>query len=322
MKLAVCTGALRKGAFYKQAQSILALALMSLGLALPASLGAQDKDEASVELEIAVVSNYVWRGENIFADKAAQDNEVPSASTGAPAFQPSITFYPEAEGLYFNIWVSRALSARSDKDINDDGEVTIGEDCLLDATDPADPVDLVCEDNGLARSDEVDYTLGYEKESNIGTVGFGILNYSYVHHKGKSFSDTEIFFSYSPAGDILSNLYLNVYSAVRDTTDYYQIGYGYELELSDDLGLSFDIAAGYQIDENIDGWKDITGSVGVSAYGIDLSLNAASRGNSKFYDESEDGNYGDFKTEDPETGELKDIPKTLMWLYVGYTHEF
>ena len=96
---------------------------MCLCLALPASLNAQDKDEASIELEIAVVSNYVWRGDNIFADKATQDNEAPSASTGAPAFQPSITFYPGAEGLYFNIWASFALTARSDKDANDDGVI-------------------------------------------------------------------------------------------------------------------------------------------------------------------------------------------------------
>ena len=145
-----------------------------------------------------------------------------------------------------------------------------------------------CDANGLARSDEIDYTLGYEKESRIGTVGFGILNYTYPYHRGKSASDTELFFSYSPAGDMLSNLYLNIYSGIVSADDYYQVGYAYELELSSDVSLSFDAAAGYAIGENVEGWKDFTGAVVLSAHGIDIGFNASVRGLSEFYDDDED----------------------------------
>ena len=327
MKLATYTSILGKGAFCRQARGILAMAsvsLMSLCLALAIPLGAQDRDDSSVELELAVVSNYVWRGDNIFQEKAAQDGKPASTdSSGAPAFQPSITFYPGAEGWYFNIWASYAISARKDKDTNKDGVIE-----LVDA-DGKDPCGddyagaTTCETNGLRHADEIDYTLGYEKESRIGTVGFGLLNYSYSNHLHRDHSDTEIFFAYSPQGEVLSGLYLNLYSGLRSTNDYYQLGYGYELEMSGDTSLSFDIAAGYAIQKNKEGLKDYTGSVGLSTYGIDISLNFAMRVRSEFYDDGEgDAKPHDFKTFDSDTGEYHDIPKMLQWLYVGYTQEF
>ena len=349
MKLAKIRGfsSLKRDALYKQARNTLVSVLACLCLALPASVNAQEDDDASIELEIAIVSNYVWRGENIFdKNKSIQDDKLATGSTSVPAFQPSITFYPGGE-WYFNIWYSRAMSNRGDKDLGltktepdrfssppgpgidynpcDDDSIRAAlkargrPDDSIDDDDIDDNRDRKCS-NGLQRSDEVDYTIGYEKESNIGTVGFGIVSYTLAYYKGeKGDTSTEMFFSYSPAGDLLSNLYFNIYSGIGNPTGYYQVGYGYELGLGDDMSLSFDIAAGYQDSSDISGWKDYTGSVGLNVHGIDLSLNVAQRVHSEFYDDDDDPH--DFKTKD-ENGELTDIEKMLMWIYVGYTHEF
>ena len=310
MKLAKLGSSPSKAALCKQARNILASALICLYFALPVSLSAQDRDDASVELELALVSNYVWRGENLFDENLSnREKETALGKASAPAFQPSITFYP-GENLYFNIWSSFAITARSDKDLDESG--VIGED----------------ERNSLRRLDEIDYAMGYEKESRIGIVGFGIVTYSYPYHRNKEISTTEIFFNYSPGdllsnvpytADALSNLYLNIYSGLREFNDYYQIGYSQDFSIIRDIELSFDIAAGYQItsdgqEEHISAWKDLTASVIANIYGVDIGLNVAQRIHPDFYDGDEEK---DFETEDGEK-----IQQSLFWLYFGYTLEF
>ncbi len=286
------------------------VALLSSVL-LPRVVEAQEDDNAGVDVELVLVSNYVWRGEDIFADKAAQNKEVPGAHTGEWAFQPSITFYTPTDGLYFNIWLSYALASRADKDI--DGIDECDADPGTEAPD--------CEENGLARSDEIDYTIGYESESRIGTVGFGLVSYSYPNPKGKGPSDTELFFSYSPAGPIASNLYVNIASSFGggdEEYDYYQIGYGHAFGLSDDMELELDIAAGYQVQQGLSAWKDYTGSVGLAMYNFHFGFNMVVRGSPHFYD-TDDDNGGDFKVAHPTSGELEALPRTLWWLSLAYS---
>ncbi len=328
--------------------------LACLFFTLPSSVMAQENyeddesgDESSIELNASFVSNYVWRGENIFGARADQTGKLPTATTGYAAFQPNVTFY-QPGGWYFDIWASYAMGHRNDVDANEDGTI-----------------DLDGEANGLQRSDEVNYTIGHEQETRIGTVGFGVLHYIYpklnprvttfatdpntgdlfLDSDGnpyigsatevKTFPDTEIFFSYSPPGEYTSGIYVNLFSALIAEYEYYQIGYAYDFELGESLNLNFDIALGYQISQDAiseeigtygyvvqkSGLKDTTMTIGIDTHGFNVGIGVAVRGQSEFYDY--EGDKTDFQVTDPEseTNELEDLPRALYWLYLGYSHE-
>ncbi len=311
--------------FLSRIQSSLGALIVLSALTVPVSVFAED--ESGIELDLNFVSNYVWRGEDYFVGKPAQENEVPGAHSGAIAFQPSLTFYTPLEGFYVNIWSSYALQDRGDVDANKDGfsgdadQANICTQTIDGAANPDYIAGAVCEQNGLRRRDEVDYTFGYEGESRIGTIGFGVLRYTFTHVKGSDrtdLTDTEFFFTYSPSGDIISGLYFNIYTG--SATEYHQVGYGYDIGLTDDIELNLDVAAGYQTQANFSGWRDITGSAGVSIASFYASWNFANRVSSEFFDT--DSNPEDFKVADPETGELEALPRTLWWISVGYVLEF
>ncbi|MCB1319892.1 MAG: hypothetical protein KDK34_06555, partial [Leptospiraceae bacterium] len=84
-------------------------------------LMAQDDElpEGSIDVDLAVVSNYVWRGGDIHAVKLAeQKQDEISSNTEAWTFQPSITLNTPVDGLYFNIWGSFAMHNREDQDVD------------------------------------------------------------------------------------------------------------------------------------------------------------------------------------------------------------
>lgn len=87
--------------------------LLILGFSTPVL--AQDLPDGSVSVDFAFVSNYVFRGNDLFTNAAVQRGEKITEHSGAPAFQPSITF-GGPEGMYFNIWGSYALTHRADTD--------------------------------------------------------------------------------------------------------------------------------------------------------------------------------------------------------------
>ena len=301
----------------------LTTALLFSIMFVPGTVNAQE-DASGIDLELAIVSNYVFRGEDLFTSKAAQDEKVPGAHTGAPAFQPSITFNMPTEGFYFNLWTSYAMTNRADKDV--DGNGYKGNDCEFNSDagefDSA-PDGEECEQNGLARYDEVDYTFGYESEGRIGTVGFGIVAYTYPSSQTDGSSETELFFDYSPSNDMLSGLYIHLVTSINQDIDeyqYYQFGYAYDFEISNDIAVNFDIAAGYQTQFEASGWRDVTASLGVSTLGFSVSYNITQRITNEFFDYDDD--EADFKVEDPGTGELKELPRNLWWVYVGYEVSF
>ena len=173
--------------------------LLSFCLIVPYSgLFAQD-DEAFIELDLQLVSSYVWRGENYSDYKAYQKGEVPSSTILSPTFQPSITFFMDNK-TYFSIWASYALESRDDSP--DYG------------------------DYGLKRNDEVDYILGHFVENpRLGNLEVGIEHFTFVYHKNeettsnndelvhgsRSASETEIFFIYSLPGEFLSNFFFGAH---------------------------------------------------------------------------------------------------------------
>ncbi len=283
-------------------------------LLLPFGLAAQE-DEASVDLNFNVVSGYVFRGDDLTGVPfAAQEEMLPeSASISTPTFQPDITFNTPLTGLYFNIWLSWALTGRDDVDLDKDGEA---------------------EENGLKRFDEVDYTIGYESESRVGTVGFGIVSYIYSGTANKDATLNEIFFTYSPPGPVwLSNLGFAAYSTMNggagDETDYYQLAYGFDIELTYDLSLYLEANAAYQVEQSKDGLHDYGFVVAADFAGFSLALNAAFRHDLEFFDHSdyftyvEDANgetdYDKVIDPDSATGEEGDIPSLVWWISLGYS---
>jgi len=73
--------------------------------------------EPSIEVDLPIVSTYVFRGVDVFQDKFVQEKKSIRGFNLAPAIQPSITFN-FTEGWSFNIWSSFALTNRQDKDID------------------------------------------------------------------------------------------------------------------------------------------------------------------------------------------------------------
>ena len=88
--------------------------LLILGFSTPV-LAQEEVPDGSVSVDFAFVSNYIFRGADLFKGAAEQRGEKYGENTGAPAFQPSITFGDES-GMYFNLWGSFAMTNRADAD--------------------------------------------------------------------------------------------------------------------------------------------------------------------------------------------------------------
>ena len=73
--------------------------------------------EPSIDVDLPIVSTYVFRGVDVFENKFVQEKKSIRGFNLAPAIQPSITFN-FTEGWSFNIWSSFALTNRQDKDID------------------------------------------------------------------------------------------------------------------------------------------------------------------------------------------------------------
>ena len=258
-----------------------------------------EEDSTVLELELAIVSNYVFRGYDIHEAIYNRADQDPSPFNNAWSIQPSVTYYTPLPGLYFNLWMSYALHDRS----------FLG-----------DPL--------LSANDEIDYTIAYEGENKIGTVGFGFLIYTYVGLDGAS-ADPEIFFSWSPPGpDWVSAFYFTTAASFGRAPDvgivledgdiqsvlvsqeytYFQLGYAYgysflndNMEIYGDLGVGFVVSHSTQ-DEGI---NDITFGVGTTIYGADFSFNLSYRPDQELIDQDYD----------------EDIP-VIIWLSLGYSYAF
>jgi hypothetical protein len=204
--------------------------------------------EPSIDVDLPIVSNYVFRGVDVFQSKFVQEKKSISGFNLAPAIQPSITFN-FTEGWSFNIWSSFALTNRQDKDTDqllqsepDDVSGTVasayndfisgnllgtpvpfsnvenavqnyistnGEDIIKgDKFAPA----FYKEPNGLRRVDEVDLTLSYSFDTKLGKMTGGIVTYLLPNTtKGVTGTDqsTELFVGYSPKA--LPNLSITLY---------------------------------------------------------------------------------------------------------------
>ena len=271
---------------------------------------AEEEDNTVLELELALVSNYVFRGFDIHELIYARSDKDPSAFNNAWSIQPSVTYYTPLKGLYFNIWMSYALHDRS----------LAGEPLLQGTGIDGGDIPL------LSQNDEIDYTIAYEGESKIGTVGFGFLIYTYVGLDGGS-ADPEIFFSWSPPGpDWVSAFYFTTAAsfgrapdlAADDVTGaiglasqeytYFQLGYSYGYSfLNDNIEVYGDLGVGFKVDHSSqdEGVNDITLGIGSTVYGVDFSFNLSYRPDQELIGQ----------------GYEEDIP-VIMWVSLGYSYAF
>ncbi len=94
------------------------IAAALIAAAFSASLSAEEEEKSKVTVDAGVdfVSNYVWRGGDMFTMYAEQKNKSYGNASGAWAMQPSATINMPVEGLYVGFWGSFAMQGRNDVD--------------------------------------------------------------------------------------------------------------------------------------------------------------------------------------------------------------
>ncbi len=231
--------------------------------------------EPGIDFTADVVSNYVFRGDDVHFNKFNQDGKAHSSFNLAPAFQPSLTF-KFAEGWSLNIWGSFALTGRNDVDTDElfqlgagDTTSSVAQDYLaklatgtidlatIDTTDMASNADLVRdptvapnyykEANGLRRNDEVDITLSYSTSSKLGTMTGGIVSYNYTNISQQLPSDIEMFAGFSPAAlpEVSLTAYVNVATPGKSGSTYTSLAYSKSIELGKEMSLAIAPSIGY-----------------------------------------------------------------------------
>ena len=278
--------------------------------------------EPSIDVDATVVSDYVFRGVDLFENKFRQDGEKITGLNVAPAFQPSVNFNLD-NGFYFNVWTSFALTGR--EDVDTDGLYQTGPasstttsaslleaaitnsstkiDAVTAAATPTNPISALAggsyqapglynETNGLRRLDEVDLTLGYSVDSKLGTMSGGIINYVLPNTlKGVTGVDQyqEVFVGFEPAA--LPGLGITYYAEMNGGTaqggTYTYIGYGYDIEVNDNFTVGLSTGAGYATANGYQGWKNVDAGVSFGFGNFSLGINAAYRPNFEFLEFSD-----------------------------------
>ncbi len=257
-------------------------------------------EKASIDVNLNFVSNYVWRGHDFFRNYAIQKQKSFGPHSGAWAFQPSITWNTPLEGLYVNLFSSIALQGREDVDVDKRIQTQPSGPFINDRISLLDPnLDVVNdivtnlptsglilnyantpnfykELVGLKRNDELDITIGYEKETKVGTIAFGIIHYKYANSITISQPyGTEVFLKYS--FPVISNLSISIYEDIRIDTLYYSVDYSGKYDLTKDFSSSYSLSVGYYVLDKVKGISDITlnytvhHSLGLS-FGINVAL--------------------------------------------------
>ena len=243
----------------------------------PAPVAAEDElPDASIDVSLAFVSNYVFRGDDLFVNRANQKGESLGSHTGEFAFQPSVTFKTPVDGLSFNIWGSFAMAGRNDVDTDQIVETspTSNVDVLAGASGPGQPEAIInaaggtpsaigtaalgqnketgglpgyyADPNGLKRLDELDFTLGYSSATKVGTMGFGFIAYTYPtisNGRTKTAGAEEIYVSY--ALPFLPELALSMNTDIDTSVNYYKLAYASGVDIAEGIGLTYGAGVGY-----------------------------------------------------------------------------
>lgn len=258
-----------------------ALAAGALGIA-PAAKA--EEPATLMDYSVAIVSDYVFRGADVFESAWTKREEDESMVNLAPALQPSVSFY-SASGLWFNFWGSFALTER------DSDEKT--------------------EFDGLKTLDELDTTIGYDWSNRLGSFTAGIVNYAYLYPGAQGEAGgtiQEMFFKWGlPVLESLApTLSHYVDSSTANSYTAVSVGGG--------EALSWGVNMGYGSKFGAQGVQDVTATIAYDlGGGLAVNGNAAYRPSPKLHGYSGDGKYASAKD-----GKEADYPPAIVWVGVSW----
>lgn len=293
----------------------------------PQATGDPELPLASVDVELRVVSNFVDRGEDVGAGYTRQRREKLDNFTAPWFFQPSVTFHTPVEGLFANVFGSFALRGRADTDADQRLETgPSGNQTLL--TDSANPFvnntgltplnyiagqitaagvypnvsmanlpiyNFYKDENGLYRRDQVDLTIGYERETKVGVLGGGIIASNRAAAKGKSnpfgdsganYQSTEMYASY--ALPFFTDLKVLWYGDIVNSNQRLEADIGHAFELGDQKSLAVSLVTGYAFQEGLQGWQDMDFGTEFTLHSFVFGLHWVYRPKLAFFDEDSD----------------------------------
>ena len=150
------------------------------------------------------------------------------------------------------------------------------------------------ETNGLGRADELDFTLDYTKVTSIGKMTMGFIHYAFANPlrrtaapltafpvnpgmgaSGTNYYSTEIYVGF--ALPQVPQLTFKVNSDLVTSYQYWSVNYSDTKALSESVNLVYGVNAGYQTWNNLQGWQDVTGKLGVAIGGFTAGFNFAWR---------------------------------------------
>jgi hypothetical protein len=226
-------------------QKIVVCGAALLLLSIP-QLAAAAPGDPLVDYGADLVSDYVFRGTDVFQSEWQKKQKTPSAFNTAPALQPYVTLHGPA-GLSFGLWGSLALADRK----------------ADEATNFA----------GLSELDEIDYTLSWGWSNKAGAFSAGLVSYTNPPHGG-TFASEEMFVTYAPpilasASPVISHYVVPTgYGTVPGGASYTSLGF------SGGSTVTWKISFG-----RTDHFNDVTAGVGYPIGPIAISLNVADRPN-------------------------------------------
>lgn len=274
--------------------------------------------EPGIDFTADVVSNYVFRGEDVHSNKFVQDGKSYGSFNTAPAFQPSLTFN-FAEGWSLNIWGSFALTGRNDVDTDGLLQQGAGDTTSQVAKDYFDGLkngnlDLVTiittgtagqeadiirdpsiapgfykEENGLKRNDEIDVNLSYSTDSKPGALTGGIVSYNYTNTSQQTDSNIEMFAGFAPAvlPDLSFTTYIDVATPEYSGSTYNYLSYSVSLEMGKDISLDIVPGVGYATDTSlkIQGWKNADLPITLNLGGFHIGVTGVYRMDTRFFED-------------------------------------
>ncbi len=267
------------------------------------SIRQKAQENIPFEFKASFVSNYVDRGEDVFAPYAEQKGKSYGNATGAWAFQPELLIGTPVEGLFLNIRTSHALEGRKDKDHDQviqrhknwhaidgfmdivlshegasDPVTIINEDIKAQFSDPENPAFTVpwfkAERNGLHRLDELEITFGYGFDSRYGFIEFGMVSPTYPNARDEELSrrpDHELFVTFSPV--FLQDLSVTLNADFHASNEYWAIEYSHPFEFGD-FSVTPGILSGYAVEEAYNGMIHTDGYILFGWNGFSVGFHA------------------------------------------------
>jgi len=282
---------------------------------------------ASVDVELKIVSNFIDQGEDVGAGYTRQRREKLDGFTAPWFVQPSVTFHTPVEGLFVNVFGSFAMRGRADTDADQRLETgpSGNQTLLTDSTNPfvnntgltplvyirdqiiaagvypsvsvssIQAYNFYKDENGLYRRDQIDLTIGYERETSVGVLGGGIIASNRTAPKGKSnpFGDsganyqaTEMYVSY--ALPFFTDLKVLWYGDIVSSDQRLEADIGHEFEIADQKSISVSAVTGYGFKEGLQGWQDVDLGAEFILHSFVFGLHWVYRPTLAFFDEDSD----------------------------------